>query len=105
MILEIIREKINTGKPGCINEFLSKIEKYQVISFDVFDTLLKRNIKNPKDVFTYINENIKTNYCNYKEERIRAESIARSKKKEVNLYGNRKQKKGTYESCFRVKGS
>lgn len=97
MILETIREKINTGKPGCINGFLSKIEKYQVISFDVFDTLLKRNIKKPKDVFTYINENIKTNYCNYKEERIRAESIARSKKKEVNLYDIYEEYRGINE--------
>ncbi len=36
------------------NFYLRKINEHRVISFDVFDTLLKRNVRNPDDVFVVV---------------------------------------------------
>lgn len=61
-----------------------RLEKYNYISFDIFDTLIKRCTNSPADVFTLIE-----NYCNAKEIscpkdfkrlRIEADNIANSKK-------------------------
>lgn len=63
---------------------LSKlIDKYEEISFDIFDTLIKRNVPNPTDVFELIE--INTGRIGYAHERILAEKKARLKKKEVKL--------------------
>ena len=37
---------------GVMNEFM--LEKYKYISFDIFDTLVKRCVINPHDVFDLI---------------------------------------------------
>ncbi len=52
-----------------------QIDKYDYISFDVFDTLIKRNIENPADIFDLIGK--KYNHTNFKEIRINAERKAR----------------------------
>lgn len=60
-----------------------KINNYDVISFDVFDTLIERNVDNPTDIFyivgyKFFNNKEKANQ--FKNNRIYAESLARRKK-------------------------
>lgn len=64
-----------------IDEIKNKIINVDVVSFDIFDTLLKRNVKNPSDIFT-IMERIfrrerKIDICDFKNKRIMAEKKAR----------------------------
>ncbi len=60
-------------------DIIDIIKDYDYISFDVFDTLIKRNIYKPSNIFDIIER--KTNIINFKEKRIKAESIARNKSK------------------------
>lgn len=64
--------------------FAKNLLKYDVISFDVFDTLLFRPFHDPKDVFILIAE--KVNMLDFVEIRIEAEKKAREKK--LAMYGN-----------------
>lgn len=57
-----------------------KIDNYEVISFDVFDTLVKRDVKEPKVVFNIIEKKI--NNSSFARDRIEAEKKARLFKKE-----------------------
>lgn len=41
---------------GSIEEIERKVSPYEVVSFDVFDTLLFRNVPEPKDVFAFAEE-------------------------------------------------
>jgi len=54
-----------------------EIRKHQIISFDIFDTLLLRPFAQPKDLFQYIEE--RYNLPGFKEERISAENKSRIK--------------------------
>ena len=64
--------------------FLKKISKYDVISFDIFDTLITRLIYQPDDLFIIIGNKIKDN--DFLEKRKNAENKARVElKKDVNL--------------------
>lgn len=60
---------------GSTNQILDKVMKYDNISFDIFDTVIKRDINNPSDLFEIIEK--KFNINNFKEKRIYAEKIAR----------------------------
>jgi len=55
------------------------IEENEVVSFDVFDTLLLRNILRPADIFFLLEESAKKEFeiKNFREERILAESNSR----------------------------
>lgn len=55
------------------------IKKYDVISFDVFDTLIKRETKNPSDVFLLVGNKVlgPDKGKIFKEDRIKAELNAR----------------------------
>lgn len=69
---------------------ISEYEKYDYISFDIFDTLIKRNINKPTDIFKVIeeryNENNKNKIFNFVENRIMAENECRKRTtSEVNL--------------------
>lgn len=65
------------------------IDKHNVISFDIFDTLLIRDVYDPTDVFEYVGEIFfgENNGKGFKQKRIKAESVARKKVSngEVNL--------------------
>ncbi|MBU5477598.1 hypothetical protein KQI69_00065 [Eubacterium sp. MSJ-13] len=69
---------------------LEQLEKYNIISFDIFDTLLLRNVANPRDVFEQVWEqadDIKLTDISKKEFmklRMEMERRARNKKKEFN---------------------
>ena len=68
-----------------IKKVFNYIDKYDFISFDIFDTLLKRNVQKPTDIFTFIeqryNENNKEKIKNFKNLRENAEIEARNHSK------------------------
>lgn len=62
------------------------IDKHDIISFDIFDTLVVRNVLNPSDIFTLTEKKYNTLHKNspisgFKKNRIRAEKLSRSNKK------------------------
>lgn len=67
-------------------ELVQKLLQYDVISFDVFDTLIYRYLARPTDVFYFIGE--KLNYPDYRKLRTEAEVQARKEKHRMS---------GTYE--------
>lgn len=88
-----MNEKIKKIKLRCDRNIINKkkivkqISEYDYISFDIFDTLLKRNVSEPKDVFklmVVIQPELNKEFPSY---RINAEQEARKKKngKEVTL--------------------
>lgn len=65
-----------------IQRELSRSEKYDIISFDVFDTLIKRECEDPKDIFFYVGEFIlpsSFDVFDFVIRRVNAESVARCK--------------------------
>ncbi len=58
--------------------YLSQLKKYDVISFDIFDTSIFRKVEYPTDVFRLMG--YMKGHHDYKSVRIRAERIARQKK-------------------------
>lgn len=56
-------------------QLYDEIKEYDIISFDVFDTLLFRTVEKPEDVFTLLG--MENNIPNFKELRIHAEQNAR----------------------------
>ena len=80
----LIGKNKNKYKPLNKEKFIKKLLKYDIISFDIFDTLITRTIYNPDDVFLIIGEKLKID--NFLEKRKKAEQEAReSLKKDVNL--------------------
>lgn len=65
-------------KRPSIEELLSELMKYDVISFDIFDTLIFRPFSEPTDLFYIIGE--KLGYLDFKRIRIECEVAARNKK-------------------------
>lgn len=68
------------------------ISSHDIISFDIFDTLLKRNVKNPHDIFSLVEQEFNKKYScadsHFKEKRIEAEHTARklSNKEDISIY-------------------
>lgn len=76
--LQQVKDKLNTARSIDVASIINQTEIYDIVSFDIFDTLLKRNVKKPTDVFKYIEKkHNKTGFC---EQRIAAEKRARAKK-------------------------
>lgn len=63
------------------SELINMINKCNVISFDIFDTLLFRNIARPTDIFKILEYELKEKYSydNFSNLRIKSESQTRSK--------------------------
>ncbi len=106
--MKIIR-KYNKQNKLNIEEIKRSIIKYPVISFDIFDTLLKRNVRKPKDVFEIIER--KYNILGFAKNRINAEKKARSQsgKEEVTLsdiyeyltmYSKKRRKRIQLQECL-----
>ena len=72
-----VKNKINSGNIPSTQSLFNKVKNYKVISFDIFDTLLKRKVNNPKDVFQLMQLNIGEKIPNFKDRRIKAEEKAR----------------------------
>lgn len=78
---------------NCINVFkrddalklLEELNEYDVVSFDVFDTLILRPFNQPKDLFRLLS--LKYNMVNFYNMRVKAEEDAR--KKQTQKYGHR----------------
>ena len=62
-------------------DIYKEIEEYKYISFDIFDTLIKRNVEKPTDIFELIPKRYGKELKNFKEKRINAEHIARKQSK------------------------
>lgn len=75
-VLQWLKDRKNTGKYD-IELLKNRILNFDVISFDIFDTLLKRNIRYPKDVFTWIESEIGESYPDFAHQRMKAEEKAR----------------------------
>ena len=67
-----------------VEGFVSKLMKYDIVSFDIFDTLIFRPLSEPADLFYFTAQ--KLNYMDYKNIRICAEADARGKN--YNRYAN-----------------
>ena len=63
----------------------SKIDNYDIVSFDIFDTLLLRNVEKPIDIFKILEKEVKDKYYieNFSQIRIEAETKSRT---EANSY-------------------
>ena len=64
------------------------INKYKIISFDIFDTLVLRNVEKPTDLFYLVENQMEGNNAfGFHNKRIQAEKIARQKlsPREVNI--------------------
>lgn len=64
-----------------IGKIIKQIDNYEYVSFDMFDTLIKRNVRNPKDVFKLmelkLNQEFEKIFEDFKKKRIIAEQEAR----------------------------
>ena len=66
-------------------ELAERLAKYDVISFDVFDTLIFRPVSQPSDLFFFVGEELKyLDFC-----RIRMEMEQRARKEKYEKYGVR----------------
>ena len=72
-----IKNKINTGSIPSTQVLFDKIKNYKSVSFDIFDTLLKRKVNNPEDIFQLMQLNIGNTIPDFKDKRINAERQAR----------------------------
>lgn len=89
--IELYESKnLNTDGPestpcalGTPDELLEKLSKYDVISFDIFDTLIFRPFSAPTDLFFLIGQ--KLDYLDFK--RIRMEAEHKARIKQFNQYG------------------
>ena len=77
--------------------------KYENISFDIFDTLIERDVSDPLDIFTLV-EN-ETGEPNFRIKRIQAEKVARDKSlsKEVNIEDIYREYNAERDSCNSLK--
>ena len=85
-------KKILNGYPQrSADNIIKMIQPYDVVSFDVFDTLLKRNVESESDVFDLVERKYNSTHDKkidgFKEFRKKAESEAREKNvsKEVTI--------------------
>ena len=66
-----------------LKKMWKKVSKYEYVSFDVFDTLIKRNVQRPHDIFRLVelkyNKGNNKKIENYTKNRIEAEQKAKTK--------------------------
>ena len=74
-----IKQKLNTGRIDT-EKLIRLIDSYDVISFDIFDTLLKRDVMEPKDVFRLMAVTKPALGKDFAQRRVLAESAARDAK-------------------------
>lgn len=81
-----LKRIVNTGNAINSEKIIEEIKDYKAVSFDIFDTLLKRNVTEPSDVFGIIEKETEVNEFKYR--RIIAEKKAReiSYEKEITLW-------------------
>lgn len=72
-----MKAKINTGNIPSTQKLFNKVKNYEFVSFDIFDTLLKRKVNNPEDVFQLMQLKLENKVPKFKKRRIDAEKRAR----------------------------
>ncbi len=70
-----IKRVLYSGDRINSDDLYNKIQIYDYVSFDIFDTLVKRNVDNPSDIFSIIEHTVGGGF---KDKRIEAERRARS---------------------------
>ena len=82
-------------------ELINKIQDYEIISFDVFDTLIMRKTMFPVDVFDIISQKIKRDDINiedFRNQRIKADNdIAQTSPNIYEIYNQLKKNTGISE--------
>jgi len=73
------------GKRESTEVLIEKLSSYEVISFDLFDTLLLRTVEKPSDAFFLVGEKLR--YPNFEQIRMEGERKARALKEKA--FGNR----------------
>ena len=53
-ITQFVKDELNSENSDCIDCLYERLQPFQHISFDLFDTLVKRNVNAPKDIFEII---------------------------------------------------
>ncbi len=81
MVKKFIKKIFNNIFSKKVCELYNSIQDYEYVSFDIFDTLIKRNVKNPTDIFNVIEREYDGNVIDFKKRRINAEKKARQKSK------------------------
>lgn len=85
--MKILKRKIKNALDDMgvhyYENIIKRISKKEYVSFDIFDTLIKRDVKKPTDVFSIIEHNYEI-YDFYKR-RIEAEKIARKGKVDTTI--------------------
>nr|WP_314617925.1 HAD-IA family hydrolase [uncultured Pseudomonas sp.] len=52
-----------SSKKNSLRSLLDRIEKYEIVSFDIFDTLLRRTVFKPEDAFILIQKKLETEHA------------------------------------------
>lgn len=72
------------GERLSIEEVLRQVDKFDIVSFDIFDTLIFRAVEKPRDVFRILEA--EWNIFDFAKFRIEAERKAREKEPEITIY-------------------
>lgn len=85
-----------------VEEIMRCISDYQFVSFDIFDTLLKRDVPSPKDVFTLVER--KSGCHGFARARIIGEAMCRraSRKEEITIYDIYRMMDKSYAACLDI---
>ncbi|MCR5294851.1 MAG: hypothetical protein K6E30_06710, partial [Lachnospiraceae bacterium] len=77
-MVRYLKMKINSGPRIDPDQLWEKVRLYSCVSFDLFDTILKRNAAEPADVFSWIEEGCRGRFPGFRGKRIQAEQEARA---------------------------
>ena len=82
-----IKKKLYSGSSINADELYIKVKPYKYVSFDIFDTLVKRNVENPTDVFKLMEYKAGNGFADrrIKAEREARQSLPKSDRKEVTI--------------------
>jgi FMN phosphatase YigB (HAD superfamily) len=72
-----IRRILDNKSSGDTEQLAKRVNSFKYVSFDIFDTLVKRDVPEPTDVFEIVGERI--NVPDFKQKRVNAEKRAREK--------------------------
>lgn len=53
-----------SSKKNSLRSLIDRIDRYDIVSFDIFDTLLRRTVFKPEDVFVLIQKKLENEYAN-----------------------------------------
>ena len=83
MIKSKIKQVLDDVQTSSLKNIIKKIDTYEEVTFDIFDTLIKRDVPDPTSVFSLMEFDLKES--SFKKKRIKAENDARDKYGEVTL--------------------